>query len=155
MAPARRSIAWRDSPESETVDFVTKRPVLSVGEAEEALQQPLDVVELDLEPVGETGDVRRNWYRFGHSHLERGPHPGKRRAKLVRGIGDELALKGERALEAVEQLVERVRQFFQLVVGAVEVEALMQVGGGDFPRSRRHGPQRPQEPSRHEPTKGQ
>jgi hypothetical protein len=35
----------------------------------------------------------------------------------VRGVGDELALERERALEPVEQLVEGIRELLELVVG--------------------------------------
>ena len=89
---------------------------------------------------------------FGHRHVERGPHSGERCAQLVRGVGDELALERERALEPVEQLVEGVCELLELVVGAGEVQALVQVGGGDLPGGCRDRAQRPQEPPGHQPT---
>ena len=56
--------------------------------------------------------------------LEVGQHAGQRRAQLVRGVGDELALAREgglallaRALQRLEHLVERARQLGDLVVG--------------------------------------
>jgi hypothetical protein len=46
------------------------RAVLDVGESEEAFQQPVDVVELTAEPVGEGDDLwgYRPW--LGHRHIE-------------------------------------------------------------------------------------
>ena len=41
--------------------------------------------------------------------LDLGAQHGERRAQLVRGVGDEVALARERALEAIEHAVERVR----------------------------------------------
>ena len=115
-------------------------------------KQPVDVVELAAEPVGERVDVWGHWSGFGHRHVERGPHSGERRAQLVRGVGDELALERERAVESVEQLIEGVCEFLELVVGAGEVQTLVQVGGGDLPGGRRDRAQRPQEPPGHQPT---
>ena len=69
--------------------------------------------------------------RVGERHLEDRALQRQRRTQLVRGVGDELALSLERGLQAREQLVEGVSQLAQLVVGAVEREALVQVRGGD------------------------
>jgi hypothetical protein len=66
-------------------------------------------------------------------------------ASGVRGAGDELALEGEGAIEAVEQLVEGVGELLELVVGAGEMESLMQIGGGDLPGGRGDRTQRSQE----------
>ena len=46
------------------------RAVLGVGEGEEALEQPFDLVELAAEPVGERADVRGQRPWFGHRHVE-------------------------------------------------------------------------------------
>ncbi len=152
IASARRSIASAGELGERDRRLVGERPLLALGEGEEALQQPVDVVELAAEPVGERADVRGQRAGFGHRHVERGPHSGERRAQLVRGVGDELALERERALEPVEQLVEGVCELLQLVVGAGEVQTLVQVGGGDLPGGRRDRAQRPQEPPGHQPT---
>ncbi len=74
---------------------VIGRPLLAVGEGEEALQQPVDLVELAAEPVGERVDVCGQRPGLCHRHIERRPHAGERGAQLVRGVGDELALERE------------------------------------------------------------
>ena len=76
----------------------------------------------------------------------------ERRAQLVGGVGDELALERKRALQPAKQLVEGVCELLELVVGAGEVQALVQVGGRDLPGGRRDRAQRPQEPPGHQPT---
>ena len=60
----------------------------------------------------------------GQQHLDVGAQAGHRRAQLVRGVGDELALgahrfveRGARVLEALEHRVEAGRQLADLVVG--------------------------------------
>ena len=85
---ARRARRW----------LVGERPVLGAGEREEALQQPVDVVELR----GGAGrractDVRGHRPGFGHRDVERGAHLAERGAQLVRGVGDELALASNAA----------------------------------------------------------
>lgn len=89
-----------------------------MGEGEEALQEPVNVIQFAAQPVGERADVWGNWLGFGHRHIQRGPHPGQRCAQLMRGVGDELAFECERAVKPVKQLVEGVRQLLELIVGA-------------------------------------
>ena len=67
-------------------------------------------------------------------------------AQLVRGVGDELALRLERRLQAVEHRVELVGEVLELVGRAVEADSLVEAvvadaarGGGDLV----HGPQQP------------
>ena len=69
----------------------------------------------------------------------------------MRGVGHELALELKGALEARQKLVECVPELLELVVGAGETEALVQVGGGDLPGGRRDRAQRRQEPAGDEP----
>jgi hypothetical protein len=74
----------------------------------------------------------------------------------VGGVGDELALGLEGRLEPTEESVERVAQLFELVAGAVEGRALVQVGRRDVPRGRRDHPQPAQDaagddPAQHDP----
>jgi hypothetical protein len=52
----------------------------------------------------------------------------------VGGVGDELSLRRERRLEPFEQVVEGRPELLELVVGAFECEALVQVAGGDLAR---------------------
>ena len=69
------------------------------------------------------------------------------------GVGDEPALRGERAVQAFQQRVDRVGEVFQLVTGAVDGEPLVQAVGGDPPRGRGHYPQRAQHPARDQPAR--
>ena len=48
--------------------------------------------------------------RVGGEHLELALHHGQGRPQLVRGVGDELALRLERGFETVEHVVERLGQ---------------------------------------------
>ena len=52
---------------------------------------------------------------LGQRDVERGPHRGQRGAQLVRGVGDEPALRGERVLQPLEQPVDGVAEFLELV----------------------------------------
>ena len=64
-------------------------------------------------------------------HLDVRAQAGDRRAQLVRGVGDELALGGDRALERVEHGVEVLRELADLVVGGDLDPAPEVLGGGD------------------------
>ena len=66
-------------------------------------------------------------------HLDVGAQRGDRRAQLVRGVGHELALGGDRALQRVEHRVEAGRELADLVV------ARRPRSGARGPRSRRCG----------------
>ena len=52
----------------------------------------------------------------GQRHLRQSLQPGERRAQLVRGVGDELALCLEGRIEPFQQPVERVAELLELVV---------------------------------------
>ncbi len=77
-------------------------PLLALGEGEEAFEQPVDLVELAAEPVGERGDLRRTGpgLAIATSSEVRIPASGVRSS--CGGVRDELALERERALEPVE-----------------------------------------------------
>ena len=61
---------------------------------------------------------------------------------VVRGVGDELALRAERRVKAAEEIVDRVRQFTQVVIRLPDRQPLVQVRGGDPLRCRGDPPQR-------------
>ena len=65
--------------------------------------------------------------RLGEDDVHRGAHDGQRRAQLMAGVGDELPLAGERAVEPFEHRVEGVGEFAQLVARALQGDALGQV----------------------------
>ena len=67
------------------------------------------------------------------------------------GVGDEVLLGFEGGLEAGEEVVEGVAQLFELLVGVVEGEPLMQVAGRDPPGGGGDGPDRAQHPAGDEP----
>ena len=67
------------------------------------------------------------------------------------GVGDEVSLSLERRVESAEQLVEGVPEFLELVLWAIEGEALVQVGRGDPSGLAGDGPDGPQHPAGNEP----
>ena len=87
----------------------------------------------------------------GERDLDQRSLARQRRAQLVRGVGGELALGLEGRFEPVEQVVEGVPEFLELVLRAVEGEALVQAGGGDPSGRARDGPDRSQHPAGDEP----
>ena len=62
-------------------------------------------------------------------HLDVGAQAGDRRAQLVAGVGHEVALRLDRALERVERRVEAAREAGELVL-ALDLEPLREVGVG-------------------------
>lgn len=67
------------------------------------------------------------------------------------GVGDEVSLGVEGCLEAGEEVVEDVAQVGQLVGGFAEVEALVEVSGGDGLGGGGDGPQGAEETAGDEP----
>ena len=94
--------------------------------------------------------VRRQRLGLGQ-HLDVGAQAGDRRAQLVRGVGDELALGGDRALERVEHRVEVLGQLADLVVGLDLDPAAEVLGGGDVARRLGHVRDRRDDVARDEP----
>ncbi len=78
--------------------------------------------------------------------LDRALHGCQRGAQLVGGIVDELAMPLQVVAQQVEKVVDRQRQFVQLVAGATNRQAFLEMagaesrGGGDDPRQRARGP---------------
>ena len=87
----------------------------------------------------------------GERDLDQRALVGERRAQLVRDVGGELALGLERGLEPLEQRVEGAAELAQLVVGAAQGEAPVEVAGGDLPRGGGDRAQRPQRAAGDEP----
>ena len=84
-------------------------------------------------------------------NLQEGALGGEGGAKLVGGVGDEVTLRVERRVEPPEQVVEGVAEFLQLVLRAVEGQALVQVGRGDPSGRAGDGPDGSQHPAGNEP----
>ena len=108
MSVARCAVAAETTVVERKRRRVRGRALLSAGEGEEALEQPVDVIELVAQPVAEVRHVRRRGPGLGQRDIEPDSHGGERGAQLVRGVGDELALGLERPLQAAEQVVEGV-----------------------------------------------
>ena len=117
--------------------------VLGAGEGQEALQQPLGVVEihaqLGVQLTGICGDASG----LGDRDVESGAHHRQRGAQLVRGVCDEPSLGVKRRLQAFQQPVDRVGEQPQLIARARHREPLVQVrlrdplgGRGDRPQRR-------------------
>ena len=118
-------------------------------------QQPIDHLlqvllggEHALVGRAQRGEVR---VRVGERDLDQGSLARQRRAQLVRGVGDELALRLERSVEPPEQVIEGVPEFLELVLRAIEGQALVQAGGGDPSGRAGDGPDRSQHPAGDEP----
>ena len=107
-------------------------------EGEERLEQAL-LLGLGFEHLlaGRAQRVERE-VGVGKGDLEQCAAQGERRAQLVRGVGDELALRLKGRLEPAEQSVEGVAELFQLIVGPLEGETLVQVRSRDRSRCSSH-----------------
>ena len=139
----------REAREIERLALV--QSALGAGQREQRLDQALLLLaRREHAPVAHAQRVGR---RIGIVERDLGDGAGacERRPQLVRGVRDELALGGERRLEAPEQLVERVRELAELVVGAFEREATVQAVRRDLPRALVDRAQRAQHPARGEP----
>ena len=91
----------------------------------------------------------------GLQQLQVGEHAGQRRAQLVRGVGDELALLlhrllalGARGVERAQHLLQRLGQFADLVFDRRAGHVPGGVAGlGDLPRARGQRGDRPHRPA--------
>ena len=83
----------------------------------------------------------------GEGDLEQRSLAGEGGPQFVRGVGHEVALGLEGRFEPPEEVVEGPAEFGELVVGTVEAEASMQVGGGDLLGGGGDRAQRSQEPT--------
>jgi hypothetical protein len=121
---------------------------VSVSSASINLLQMLLGGEHALVGREQRGEVR---VRVGERDLDQGSLAGQRRAQLVRGVGDKLTLRLERSVEPRKQVIEGVPEFLELVLGAVEGQALVQTGGGDPSGRAGDGPDRSQHPAGNQP----
>lgn len=87
----------------------------------------------------------------GQGYLEEGLAQHERGPQFVRGVGDEAPLGAEGRFEAGEEPVDGVAEALQLVVGAGEREALVQVALGDLTGGGGHDPERSEDSARDEP----
>ena len=73
----------------------------------------------------------------------------------MRGVGHEAPLRLERGLQACEQVVEGASELLELIVGALDVQALVQIGRGDVPGRRCDRAQGPQQPTGDQPAEAE
>jgi hypothetical protein len=92
--------------------------------------------------------------RVVEGDLEHGPSECERGAQFVGGVGDEAALGLERGFQPGEQVVDGVGEASQLVVGAAQRQAFVQVSLGDLPSRVRHETKRSQHPAGDDPSEG-
>jgi hypothetical protein len=96
---------------------------MRASEREEALQQPVRVVEihaqLGVQLTGLLGDAAG----LGDRDVEGGAHRRQRSAQLMRGVRDEPSLRDKRGLQPCQQPVDRVGRQTQLVPRATHRKA--------------------------------
>ena len=127
------------------------QPGLAARECQQRVDHLLQVLlgcEHSLVGRAQRGEVR---VRVGERDLDQRSLACQRRAQLVRGVRDELTLRLERSVEPPEQVIEGVPEFLELVLRAVEGQALVQTGGGDPSGRAGDGPDRSQHPAGNEP----
>src|ERR1700722_17574405 len=73
---------------------------------------------------------------FSHSHVDKRAHGGERGPQFVRSVGHEPALAVEGSVETIQHVVEGVGQLFELVVGSVETDPLVETLLGGSPGRR-------------------
>ena len=137
------SVSWREVERLPGLDAA-----FAGGERQQRVDQPLLLAgELQRLLAGRAQGLGVG-VRVGERHLQQRALAGERGAQLMGGVGDELALGLERRLQPSEQVVERATELGELVIGPVEAEPAVQIGGRDLLGRRRHRAQRPQEPAR-------
>ena len=124
---------------------------MAARERKERLDQPLLFLAHREHLLAGRPERRGVGVGVAERKLEQRPLKRQRRPQLVRGIGDELALRPESTLEPFEQVVERGAELLELVVRPTESEAAVQAGGGDLPRRASDRAQRAQGASGDQP----
>jgi hypothetical protein len=136
---------------AEVEQLAGDRTLIADRQRQQRLDHGLGLVDGPADAHGHVLQLLGIPARLGQRDVDGGAHDGQRGAQLVRGVRDEAALGGERAVEAFQHVVERVGELLELVLGAGEGQPLPQVlvrgaagGLGD-------GPHRPQHPAGDEP----
>ena len=129
--------------------------VLRPGERQEPVEQAVDPVEFAAQPVRQGDRLCGHGLRLGHCDIDAGPHGGQWGAQLVRGVGDEPPLRGERTLQPLQQPVDGVGEVLQLVPGTGHGQPLVQAVRRDPPGGHGHLPQRAEHPAGHDPAEHQ
>ena len=131
--------------------FVSVQPAFAAGQGEQGLDQARLLIAGGEHLLGGATPVGGRRAGVVERHLEEGALGSQRRAQLVGGVGDEVPLGLEGGFEPREEAVEGVPEFLELVLRAVEGQALVQAGGGDPPGRAGDGPDGSQHPAGHQP----
>ena len=121
--------------------FAAIETLLAAGEREQRLNQSLLLLAGGQQPPVVGLERLDRGIGVGERDLDQRPLPRQRSAQLVRCVGHELPLGDERSFEAAQELVERVAELLELVVGTVERKPSVQVSRGDGLGRPGHGPQ--------------
>jgi hypothetical protein len=124
---------------------------LAAGQGEQALDQALAALVGLQHPPGHGPQLVGGGVRVGQGHVDLGAGDGQGGAQLVGGVGHEPALGLEGGVQAPQHLVEGVGQLLELVLRALEVQALVQGAALQPPGRGRDGGQGPQDPPGHQP----
>jgi hypothetical protein len=110
------------------IQRVVEDPRLIVArEHKEDVDEPFGVIDglADVDRHRHQFEVCR--LRLGEDDVDRGAHDGQWRAKFVAGVGDELPLAAERAIEPLEHDIEGVGELAQFVARTLQGDALGEV----------------------------
>ena len=117
--------------------------LLGLGQQQQIVHQPADARDLGLHEPLHAAHLGARRAPLRGEHFQLAADHRQRSAQLVRGVGHERALAGERVGEPVEHVVERVGQHPHLVaLPARIVDPRMQIAGVHARRHRGHPAQR-------------
>ena len=134
-----------NGPQVDRLD-VQELPLFGLREQQQIVDQAGDAGDLGLHEALDPPDLRERRIGLGAEHFELAADHRQRGAQLVRGVGDERALAGERGGEPVEHVVEGVGEHPHLVPGAAGlVDPRLELARVDAGGDRRHPPQRPRD----------
>src|SRR5262249_8712711 len=102
---------------------------LAAGKCEEGFDQSFLLRTVREQLLAGSPQCLRSGVWVGERDLEQCALERERRSELVGGVVHELALRSKGGLQAAKQLVKRVAELLELVVGALEREAFVQVAG--------------------------
>ena len=106
---------------------------LAARQQQQAGDQPLAAVDGVTHGLAHLAQLLGAGVGVGERHVDLGAHDGQGRAQLVRGVGDEVALAGEGAVQPAEHAVEGVGELAELVGGPRQVDPLAEVLARDAP----------------------
>ena len=120
---------------------------VGAGQGQQRLDQFLGPVHGGADRGQHRFQLRGGGGRPGRGDVDQGAHLGQRRAQLVRGVGHEPALAGERGFQPGEHRVEGVGEFLELIGWTGQCQPAVQVLLRGGLRRRGDGGQRPKHPA--------